>query len=169
MVKSRSSGDYVCRTSVVRIATGRAITQFDSVRAIAVFSVPVLGFLPFGRCRVVPFLCDLQRLCALVFGQSSNLLVDRRTEAFDVVVVRQSAPLGGLCGFRLAESPPSGFIQSGARGIASDGGHDGDLQKGAEASPAWGRNPGGWMKDTADAAPMVTQVAVRPGGSTPAS
>src|SRR3546814_5971424 len=53
--------------------------------------------------------------------------------------------------------------------IASDGGHDGDLQKNAGASPAWGRNPGGWMKNTADAAFAITQVPVRPDGSTPAS
>ncbi len=35
----------------------------------------------------------------------------------------------GVLGGRLADSAPGGFVQRGMRCIASDGGHDGDLQK----------------------------------------
>jgi hypothetical protein len=93
-------------------ATNRAITQFYPVGAIAVFGIPVPGFLPFGRCRVNPFLCGyLQSLCALAFGQLINLRINRRTEAIDVVVVRQPATSSGLCGCHLAGRPPGLFIQ----------------------------------------------------------
>ncbi|MDN8677447.1 hypothetical protein Q0N25_13750, partial [Staphylococcus aureus] len=64
---------------IVAITTSRAAAELDPMRAIAVLRIPVLGFLPFGRCCVVSFLCDLQRLCALFFGQSTELRVDRRT------------------------------------------------------------------------------------------
>lgn len=98
--------------SRLRTATDRAITQFDSVRAIAVFSIPVLGFLPLGRCRVTPFLCGyLQSLCALAFGQLINVRINRRTEAIDVVVVRQAATISGSYGCRLADRQPSLLIE----------------------------------------------------------
>src|SRR5690606_16536362 len=113
----------------VRTATGRAAAQCDAVRAAAVFSEPVLGFLPFGRCCVVPFLCNLQSLCTLVFGQSTDLRVDLGTEKRHVVLVRKAATALRMFGSRLAESPPRGFIQRGTGGIESDGGHDEDLQK----------------------------------------
>ena len=151
-------------------ATGRAATQRDPMRTAAVFSEPVLGFLPFGRCCVVPFLGrDFQRMNALAFRQSTGLRVDLRAEKRDPVIPGQAATTLGMLGGRLANGAPRGFVQRGTGCIASDGGHDGDLQKKAEATPAWGRNPSGWMKNTADAVSAITQVAVRPGGSTPAS
>src|SRR3546814_217834 len=122
-------------------ATGWATAEGDSVRAAAVFSKPLLGFLPFGRCCVIPFLgCDFQGMSALAFRQPTDLRVDLGTEKRDPVFPGQAATTLGVLGSRLADSLPRGFVQSGMGCIASDGGHDGDLQKNAGASPAWGRN-----------------------------
>jgi hypothetical protein len=46
---------------IVAITTGRAVAELDPVRAVAVLRIPVLGFLPFGRCCVVPFLGAISR------------------------------------------------------------------------------------------------------------
>jgi len=65
---------------IVAITTGRAVAELDPVRAIAVLRIPVLGFLPFGRRCVVPFLGgDFQRVSALVMRQPTGLRVDLRT------------------------------------------------------------------------------------------
>src|SRR5690606_27085271 len=107
-------------------ATGRAAAQRDSMRAEAVGGIPVPGFLPLGRCCVVPFLGrDFQRMSALVLRQSTGLRVDLRTEKRDPVVPGQAATPLGVLGGRLANSLPRGFIQRGTGSTASDGGHDG--------------------------------------------
>src|SRR3546814_17622133 len=60
-------------------ATGCATAEGDSVRAAAVFSKPLLGFLPFGRCCVIPFLgCDFQGMSALAFRQPTDRSEERR-------------------------------------------------------------------------------------------
>src|SRR3546814_11935446 len=73
-------------------ATGWATAEGDSVRAAAVFSKPLLGFLPFGRCCVIPFLgCDFQGMSALAFRQPTDLRVDLGTEKRDPVFPGQAA------------------------------------------------------------------------------
>src|SRR3546814_198596 len=112
-------------------ATGWATAEGDSVRAAAVFSKPLLGFLPFGRCCVIPFLgCDFQGMSALAFRQPTDLRVDLGTEKRDPVFPGQAATTLGVLGSRLADSLPRGFVQSGMGCIASDGGHDGDRKSG---------------------------------------
>src|SRR3546814_16954317 len=92
--------------------------------------ISVLGFLPFGRRCVVPFPgCDFQRLSALVLRQSTGLRVDFRTEKRDPMIPGQAATTLGALGGRLADSAPGGFVQRGMRCLASDGGHDGDLDR----------------------------------------
>ena len=74
--------------------------------------IPVLGFLPFGRRCVVPFLGrDFESLSTLLIRQTIGLCVDLRTEERHVVVLGQAATALGVCGGRLAEFPPRGFIQ----------------------------------------------------------
>ena len=97
---------------IVSITTGRAVAKLDAVRAVAVRCIPVLGFLPLGRCCVVLFLCgDFESLSTLLFRQSIGQRVDLRTEERHVVVLGQAATALGVCGGRLAEFPPRGFIQ----------------------------------------------------------
>src|SRR3546814_18575339 len=77
-------------------ATGWATAEGDSVRAAVVFSKPLLGFLPFGRCCVISFLgCDFQGMSALAFRPPTALRVDPGTETRDPVFPGHAAtPLG---------------------------------------------------------------------------
>ncbi|HHW4675361.1 MAG TPA: hypothetical protein ACQGQW_09295, partial [Xylella fastidiosa subsp. pauca] len=79
VMECRACGDGVrCGLGT---ATGWAVAQFDAMGAVAVCSVPLLRFLPFGRCCVVPFLGrDFQGLSPLAFRQPTGLRVDLRTE-----------------------------------------------------------------------------------------
>ena len=54
--------------------------------------IPVLGFLPFGRCCVVIPGCDLQRLSALVLRTNNRLACVDRSELESVRRRSQDGP-----------------------------------------------------------------------------
>src|SRR3546814_17281521 len=124
-------------------ATGWATAEGDSVRAAAVFSKPLLGFLPFGRCCVIPVLgCDFQGMSALAFRPPTDLTVASGTVQRDQVFPAQPAPRRGRLGSPLAETTTRRSIQSRVGYTTSIGGYVANYRKILQYNRNGGRTHG---------------------------